>query len=195
MKPLVVHDPVAAAAYWTCVGAWMLGELAFMLRTAAGDPEGRDRSTSLLTLAVLAGIALATWAAHQASGATLPGSGWWPLVFGLALGAAGIALRVWAMRTLGRYFKYVVVVQEGHEVIESGPYRLIRHPSYTGMIAGCFGLGLGLGNWLSVLLAGGFALVAFTARLLSEERALSAALGEPYRRYMTRTNRLVPGVW
>lgn len=195
MKPLVVHDPAAAAVYWVAVSAWLLGELAFMRRTGAGEPEGRDRTTLLLTMAVLAGLGLAVWAAYGLSGLTLPGPGWWPLVTGLAVMAAAIAFRIWAMRTLGRYFKYTVVVQDDHQVIESGPYHLVRHPSYTGMIGGCFGMGLALGNWLSLALVGGLALVGFTLRLLSEERVLAEQLGEPYREYMTRTHRLIPFVW
>ena len=195
MKPLVVHDAAAAAVYWVCIGTWLLAELAYMRRTAAGDPEGRDLSTLLLTLTTLAGLGLAVLAAYELDSLTLPGAGWWPLVAGLAVMAAALALRVWAIRSLGRYFKYVVEIQEGHEVIETGPYRLLRHPSYTGMIGAAFGGGLALGNWLSPLLFGGAALVGFTIRLLSEERQLSASLGEPYRDYMRRTWRLVPHVW
>lgn len=191
----MVHGGVAAAVYWVAVSAWLLGELAFMRRTAAGDPEGRDRTTTLLTLTVLAGLGLGVWAAYELPGLTLPGPGWWPLVAGLGLMAVAIAFRIWAMRTLGRYFKYVVMVQEDHEVVQSGPYRLVRHPSYTGMIGGCFGMGLALGNWLSVVFAGGFALAGFTWRLLTEERELAEALGQPYREYMTRTKRLIPGIW
>ncbi len=190
MKPLVVHDAAAAAVYWAVMGAWLLGELAYQQKTGA-----RDRSTTLLTLLTLTGLGLAVLSAYELDGLTLPGPGWWPLVAGLGVMAAALALRVWAIRALGRYFKYVVEIQEDHEVIQAGPYRLIRHPSYTGMIGACFGAGLALGNWLSPLLFGGFALAGFTWRLLTEERELSASLGEPYREYMTRTWRLVPHVW
>ena len=190
MKPLVVHDGVAAAAYWLCVGGWLLGELWNQQRTGA-----RDRSTTILTLVTMSGLGLAVLAAYELDDLTLPGPGWWPLVAGLAVMAVSLALRVWAIRALGRYFKYVVEVQEGHRVIETGPYRLIRHPSYTGMIGAAFGAGLALGNWLSPLAFGGLTLIGFTVRLLAEERTLAATLGEPYRDYMARTHRLVPGVW
>jgi protein-S-isoprenylcysteine O-methyltransferase Ste14 len=88
-----------------------------------------------------------------------------------------------------------VVVQEGHEVVESGPYRLVRHPSYTGMVTCSAGVGLMLGNWLSVLVAAAPTLIGFTVRLLGEERTLAAELGAPYRDYMRRTWRLIPHVW
>ncbi len=194
MKPLVVHEAGAAAVYWGCVGGWLVAELAYMRRTSA-DGQGRDRSTSLLTLVSLSGMGLALLAAYELDSVTIQGPGWWPLVAGLAVMAAALAFRVWAMRTLGKYFKYAVVIQIEHEVIETGPYRRVRHPSYTGMILAAFGAGLALGNWFSPVLWGSFVLVGFTIRLRSEERELSAGLGEPYQAYMERTHRLIPGVW
>jgi len=190
VKPLVVHDGAAAAIYWAAIGGWLLAELAYQRKTGA-----RDRSTFALTFLTMGGLGLAVLAAYELDDLTLPGAGWWPLVTGLAVMGAALALRVWAIRSLGRYFKYVVEIQEGHEVVETGPYRLIRHPSYTGMIGASFGAGLALGNWLSPVAFGGATLIGFTVRLLSEERTLSATLGEPYSDYMRRTKRLVPGVW
>jgi protein-S-isoprenylcysteine O-methyltransferase Ste14 len=195
VKPLAVHDATANAIFWAGAAAWMLGELAMMARTSAGGTESRDATTFALTGAVLAGLGLAVLAANRLDGLTLPGPGWWPLAAGLVILAAGFALRVWAVRTLGRFFKYRVVVQEGHEVIDTGPYGRIRHPSYTGMVLCSAGLGLALGNWLAIAAAAVPTLVGFTVRLLSEERVLAAELGEPYRAYMRRTRRLIPGVW
>jgi protein-S-isoprenylcysteine O-methyltransferase Ste14 len=173
----------------------MVGEMGFAVRTTLRDRETRDPSFVALTFASTAGLVLAVVAAHRVDGLTMPDPGWLPVAVGLALVAGGLALRVWAIRELGRFFKFTVVVQEGHEVIETGPYRLIRHPSYTGLIVASLGLGVMLGNWLSVLASGLPPLIGFTLRLLSEERILATELGEPYRDYMRRTRRLVPGVW
>jgi protein-S-isoprenylcysteine O-methyltransferase Ste14 len=98
------------------------------------------------------------------------------------------------MRVLGRYFTFNVAVHAGQTVVEAGPYRYIRHPSYTGALITVVGLGLVLGNW-----AGMIALVAcvgtgYAYRIWVEESALVLALGEPYRAYMGRTRRLVPFV-
>jgi protein-S-isoprenylcysteine O-methyltransferase Ste14 len=65
----------------------------------------------------------------------------------------GLALRLWAVLSLGRFFKVTVSIQEGHRVIRSGPYRLVRHPSYSGLLIALLGLGLALETWLG--LAGG----------------------------------------
>ncbi len=126
---------------------------------------------------------------------SLPGPGWWPLVAGIAVFAAGLGLRARAVQELGRFFKFTVVVQAGHRVIDTGPYARIRHPSYTGLLMASLGLGVGLGTWLSIPACVIPPLIAFSVRLVHEERVLASELGEPYRSYMRRTWRLVPGVW
>jgi protein-S-isoprenylcysteine O-methyltransferase Ste14 len=109
--------------------------------------------------------------------------------------AGGIWLRAAAVVTLGRYFTYAVKVDPEQPVIETGPYRLIRHPAYTGLLMSSLGVGLALDNWLAIAGCLLPPLIGFTARLLHEERLLAEQLGEPYRDYMRRTQRLVPGVW
>jgi protein-S-isoprenylcysteine O-methyltransferase Ste14 len=195
VKPLVGDGVAATILFWAIVGAWLGGELALMARTDRGEVRSRDATTFALTLTVLAGIVLAIVLAAADTGPVLPGSGWWPVLAGAVLVVSGYALRVWAVRTLGRFFKYRVVVQEGHEVVDSGPYERIRHPSYTGMVMCSAGTGLMLGSWLTLAAAALPTLAGFTVRLLSEERILVAELGEPYRAYMGRTKRLIPGFW
>ena len=195
MKPLVVHEPAAAVFFWVVAGAWAVGELTFAIRSTRRSPETRDASVAALWTACTAGLAFAVYAAHAIDGATLPGPDGWPLAAGLAVFAAGLGIRIWAIRELGRFFKFTVVVQPDHEVVDTGPYRLIRHPSYTGLMLAMLGLGLALGNWVSAAAAAIPAIAGFTIRLLSEERILARELGEPYRADMRRTKRLLPGVW
>jgi protein-S-isoprenylcysteine O-methyltransferase Ste14 len=102
---------------------------------------------------------------------------------------------VWSIRTLGRFFRYEVVVQEGHRVVDTGPYRLVRHPSYTGSLLAFLGIGIALDNWLSVAAALGLPLLGFLRRIAVEEAALTSELGDAYRSYKERTRRLVPGIW
>jgi len=114
---------------------------------------------------------------------------------GISLMLAGMAFRFYAMSVLGRFFTYDVAVHPGQTVVEAGPYRYIRHPSYTGGLITLAGLGLALGNWagLLALLAGTGA--GYGYRIFVEEAALVAALGEPYREYARRTWRLIPFVF
>jgi len=111
---------------------------------------------------------------------------------GIGLMLAGLAFRFYAMWVLGRFFTYDVAVQAGQSVVEAGPYRYIRHPSYTGALITLVGLGLALGNWAALLTILACMGIAYAYRISVEEVALVAALGEPYRQYMRRTQRLVP---
>jgi protein-S-isoprenylcysteine O-methyltransferase len=183
------------SVFWSAAAAWAVGEAALFAWTSRGGTQSRDASTTMLTTSVLAGTLAAAIVGGELDELTIPGPDRWPAVAGVTLLAAGFGLRVWSVRTLGRFFKYRVVVQEGHEVIRSGPYRRIRHPAYTGMIICSAGLGLTLGNWLSLIVATAPTATAFTLQLLREERTLAAELGAPYREYMARTWRLVPHVW
>jgi protein-S-isoprenylcysteine O-methyltransferase Ste14 len=93
---------------------------------------------------------------------------------------------------LGRFFTYDVAIHAGQTVIEAGPYRYIRHPSYTGGLVTLAGIGLALGNWAALLALLACAGTGYAYRMYVEEAALVAALGEPYKAYMLRTTRLLP---
>ena len=111
---------------------------------------------------------------------------------GIGLMLAGLAFRFYAMSLLGRFFTYHVAVHPGQTVIEAGPYRYIRHPSYTGALITLVGLGLALGNWAGLLALLACMGPAYPYRIFVEEAALLAALGDPYQHYLRRTRRLIP---
>ena len=119
----------------------------------------------------------------------------WVFFLGISLMLAGIALRWYCMAVLGRYFTFDVAVHAGQSVIETGPYRYIRHPSYSGGLLTLLGFGLALGNWAAILAVIVCMAIAYAYRIRVEEAALVAALGEPYVDYMRRTWRLVPFVF
>jgi len=96
---------------------------------------------------------------------------------------------------LGQYFTYAVKVSSDQAVVEAGPYRLLRHPSYTEGLLTVIGIGLSMGYALAPVILGGVTLAAYLVRIAVEERALAEGIGEPYRAYMTRTKRLIPFVW
>jgi protein-S-isoprenylcysteine O-methyltransferase Ste14 len=114
---------------------------------------------------------------------------------GIGLMFAGMALRLYSMTVLGRYFTFQVAVHTDQPVIEAGPYRYIRHPSYTGALITLAGLGLALGNWVGLVALLFFMSVGYADRLPIEESALVASIGKPYEEYMRRTHRLVPYVY
>ncbi|HEV2703665.1 MAG TPA: isoprenylcysteine carboxylmethyltransferase family protein [Steroidobacteraceae bacterium] len=114
---------------------------------------------------------------------------------GLLLMVAGQLLRWWSIATLGRLFTINVAIRTDHRLIESGPYRFVRHPSYTAILVVHIGAGLCFGNVLSCLALLTPVVAAIANRIRIEEEVLCTALGPVYREYMRRTKRLIPGVY
>jgi protein-S-isoprenylcysteine O-methyltransferase Ste14 len=114
---------------------------------------------------------------------------------GMVLFVAGLFLRWWAIITLGRFFTVDVTIERDHELVERGPFRLVRHPSYAGVLMAFVGFALTLGNWAALMVILLPITAAFVHRINVEEDALSRALGEQYTDYMRRTKRLVPFVY
>jgi protein-S-isoprenylcysteine O-methyltransferase Ste14 len=104
----------------------------------------------------------------------------------------GSLLRRYCFRTLGQYFTGDVRARSDQPVIRAGPYRLVRHPSYTAGMMMFIGIGLALGNWFSCTLLTIATIATYVYRVVIEERALLDAIGEPYRSYMKETKRFVP---
>jgi protein-S-isoprenylcysteine O-methyltransferase Ste14 len=152
-------------------------------------------SRAVVYASVVAGCVGRLRAGRRGAGGGDPSSARAAVVAGLVVVVAGTAIRQWAVTLLGQFFTTSVRVHTGQTVVDTGPYRWVRHPSYTGLILTFVGLGLALGNWaaLAILLVVPTGGLVFRIRV--EERALLAALGEPYRRFMASRARLIPGVW
>jgi protein-S-isoprenylcysteine O-methyltransferase Ste14 len=181
------------------IGLWALGEifLSIFVRARRGVDRVQDRgSFVILYSGIFVGIALAILI-------RLTGLEWthitldFYLLNSLALVflLGGIILRAIAILTLGRFFTTNVAVQPGHRVIRQGPYRWMRHPSYTGGLITFFGLGLAFANWLSLAVLMVLIVVVYVYRMNIEEKALIASLGEEYLEYCEHTKRLIPGVY
>jgi protein-S-isoprenylcysteine O-methyltransferase Ste14 len=119
----------------------------------------------------------------------------WPVVTGLTLLAAGVALRAWSIATLGRFFQYRIEVQPGHRIVSGGPYRWVRHPSYSGLALVLGGTALATGDVLSLLVMAVLVAAGLTVRIRAEERQLIERLGAPYERFAAERKRVVPGIW
>jgi protein-S-isoprenylcysteine O-methyltransferase Ste14 len=114
-------------------------------------------------------------------------------VIGALLTMLGVAFACWARFVLGRNWSSVVQVKEDHELIQSGPYRWVRHPIYTGLLLAFFGTAMAIGEWRGAICVVIVA-VSFWFKLKLEERWMRENFGAAYESYMQRTKALIPGV-
>ncbi len=119
--------------------------------------------------------------------------GAWCFWTGAAVTAGGLLFSVWARRHLGTNWSQSVTVKEGHELITSGPYALVRHPIYTGLLLAFVGCAVALGEWRG-LLAVALVFAALWRKLRLEEKWMREHFGEPYAAYARRVAALVPHV-
>ncbi len=114
---------------------------------------------------------------------------------GVALMAAGIILRAWATRVLGRFYTRTLVTTTDHREVQEGPYKLVRHPGYSGSLLVWIGAGVATSNWIVFAVITLVCLTAYLYRIHSEEAMLSANFGKEYEDYMHRTRRLIPYIY
>jgi protein-S-isoprenylcysteine O-methyltransferase len=175
--------------------AFPVSEIALaLIKRGSGTSRVDDRgSLRMLWLVVTASVGLAI--AGSGYGATsLPFSATTQEVMATSLLVGGLVLRWAAIVTLGRFFTTDVAIHEGQRVVTAGPYRYVRHPSYSGLLLAFLGLGVYFGNWLSVVALMLPITLAVLHRIRIEEAVLLSALGPDYTAYCARTRRLVPGV-
>jgi protein-S-isoprenylcysteine O-methyltransferase Ste14 len=182
---------------------WLVLELVLLIRdrvrhkgSTADDRGTRALNFGLIVTAIVVSDVLAGLVGAH-SPLRLPGAqpGGWQVIPGLVVAWLGLALRIWAIAILGRSFRMTVEVDAGQSVVVRGPYRWVRHPSYTGVLLIAAGLGLAGGTWPGLVLCLVLPAVAMLLRIRVEEAALTRVIGDPYRAYQSRTKRLVPGLW
>jgi len=115
----------------------------------------------------------------------------WQFAVAAAITAAGLAFTVWARRHLGRNWSATVTIKQDHELIDSGPYALVRHPIYTGLLLAIAGSGFARDDWRGVI-AVLLAWAALWRKLRFEERWMRERFGERYAAYCRRVPALVP---
>lgn len=145
-----------------------------------------------------------TWLSGVAFGIAVVGAplvaGYMPIdrpavgVGGLAMMVVGLGLRWWAAVSLGRHYTRTLRILDHHRLVDTGPYRVVRHPGYLAVMALWTGYGLAWLSLASIAVAALPVIVLYVCRVLLEERMLSAALPE-YREYRRRTWRILPPVW
>ena len=185
------HPPLVAVAIVT----FMLAGAALFTsaNVSSGEREDRGNRWVLVAFGVL-GLAAGYLPAYtdRIDFWTIDGDAMrW---LGVALFAAGGALRIAPVFVLGRRFSGLVAIQPGHTLVTDGIYGTIRHPSYLGMLVNALGWALAFRSGVGVLLAA-LLLLPVLARINAEERLLRSQFGAEYDAYLSRTSRLIPGVY
>lgn len=176
--------------------AYGVSEIGLSIRRRAAGGDALDQgSLRLLWITIMVSLALAYFVCYALPAASLGSAAPAARVIGVVIYAMGLGLRWYAIIYLGRFFTVNVAIATDHQLIDTGPYRYVRHPSYTGALAAFLGLGLVLANWASVALVTIPIFAVFARRMRVEEAALLQGLGAQYRAYMDRTQRLIPGVY
>ncbi len=183
------------------VMGWLLVEFVEFLRVQESQ-EGREGATKTSTAgwwpaAVACGIAANVWlylAPPIIPAATIrPGAA--AFAAGMVIFVAGLALRGWSFKSLGRYFTFAIVVSPDQPVIANGPYRILRHPAYAGGLLIYSGIGAMSANWVGLAAMTLLPLAVIVWRIHIEENALLKVLDDRYRRYASHHKRLVPLIW
>jgi protein-S-isoprenylcysteine O-methyltransferase Ste14 len=194
--PLIFRHGAAETAFIVAVAAWAVFEFVMRVRQRlrASGPAARDLSAFVLLPCLAASVVVAEVLGRRGR-LPWPGGLVWPVVAGVVLIGAGIGLRAWSIATLGRFFQYWIMVQPGHRVVTGGPYRYVRHPSYSGIALVLAGIALACDDVWSLVAVAVLGGAGLAVRIRAEERQLTQALGPEYERFAAGRKRLVPGVW
>ncbi len=194
MNPLAATSPVFR---WILLGTAAIWVVLELRQSVTHRPEGVKAnwgSEVLFRLIVGVGALVASLLPGVAQSATIRPAALADWI-ALALFWGGISLRLWSFRTLGRYFTFTVQTSSDQPVITDGPYRVVRHPSYTGLLLVFMAVGLFIGNWYSLVVLTVVVASGLVFRIRVEERALMQNLGNGYSDYAAAHKRLVPLIW
>jgi len=198
MQPLFAHNLLLLSVLGVSYLIWAVMEVSVEIRQRKrirADVSRQDKGSHVVLGGMIRiGILLCVLLAFTVPATAITSASVFLFWLGIALVYAGLAFRLYAIKVLGRYFTTSVAVVADQQVVEDGPYKLIRHPAYTGLLIMFLGFGLSSTNWLSLLALMGCALTGLSYRIHVEERVLQEHLGQRYQEYMRRTKRLIPFV-
>lgn len=167
---------------------WILYELAVARRDVEQQKVVKDYGTrELYGMSQCLTILSALWLAPLWREPGLP------QLAGFIVFISGVCLRIWAIRTLGEYYSHVVRTIDQHRIIDTGPYALLRHPAYTGMIIAHLGIVILYFNYVSLLIFALMLVPSIVLRIIIEEKTLFGIEG--YRGFARGRKRIIPFVW
>jgi len=180
----------AAFIPW-CVLAAFWAVTALGVKPAKAREKSRDWLITVAVMVVAYELLFTRWLRIGPLGMRFVPRKDWIAYAGVALSWLGTTIAMWARYCLGEYWSARVTLKEGHRLIRSGPYGLVRHPIYTGMLIACVGTALVAGEWRGVL-AVVLVVTAHSRKAVREERMLTREFGEEYTAYRQSTGFLLP---
>jgi protein-S-isoprenylcysteine O-methyltransferase Ste14 len=192
-----MSEPIQSILWqWLYVG-WVVLEIVVAVATRTTRSRGnvQDRGSQLiLWIAIVGSVTAGEWLQHLVS-ADIFGRAHWLQWAGISLLIAGIAIRLTAILSLGKSFSANVAIRDSQKINRTGLYRLVRHPSYSGLMIVLLGIGVHSRNWASLAAVMIPTSLALAYRIHVEEKALEEAFGEDYDSYRRTTKRLIPGLF
>ena len=176
---------------------WTASEIVLVLATRTRQSHGKvqDRGSIFLLWGTIVGsIFAAEWIRAVMPATIFPGAHW-PRYAAIALMILGLVVRWIAILSLGKAFSVNVAIRDAQQLYQSGLYRFVRHPSYTGMVICFLAIALAERNWYSAAIVLVLPTAALLYRMHVEEIALLGAFGPQYQRYQETTRRLIPGIY
>lgn len=177
---------IAAACLW-------LSQPAFSTQEAKRD-KNSDR-LSIIVILLMSSLSVVASVVEWAYSNNAMESSISMTITGALLLVLGIAVRVWAIRTLGKHFTATVTLTDDHQLVRTGPYRFVRHPSYLGAFMAIMGCPIFLNAWWATGIAIAAMTIAYYLRIGVEEKMLSSYFGDKYLEYSKQTKRIIPFIW
>jgi protein-S-isoprenylcysteine O-methyltransferase len=192
MIVLTIAGVVAIIAVQLC---YVVSEIRMTIRTTRGMDNSADKGTRKLVW-ILSAIAFdGAWLPVIFGFGKLFTLGAWLTWVGVAIMISGIAFRRYVIKYLGKFFTATVQIRKNHQLIQDGPYRHIRHPSYLGLLILALGNGVALANYVSLLLCIALPTIGIILRIRVEEKELHNYFGEQYQDYRKNTWRIIPHIY
>lgn len=191
-NPLLIVHPKIIVIIAASVCVWLTQPAFSVAETNEKQHSDKFSVILILSMSLISGVVpVLDWAYFDFSKSDFT----WMTITGVVMIVTGILFRAWAVRTLGQYFTPTVQIKEEHQLINTGPYKIIRHPSYFAAFLSITGAAVLLESLTGIVVSIIAMSLAYYVRIGIEEQKLLEHFGNRYREYMLCTKRIIPFVF